>query len=108
MAHDVWAKRDRGVRGPDRHFRLTDAGSSGSHCFTARGETMKAVHLSVVAMIAAASGIGIAIATKNSEALATSILALVAAFLPAVQLALPWFTTAPVQGEMPKFEGIPK
>ncbi|MGC1722040.1 MAG: hypothetical protein WA746_23885 [Isosphaeraceae bacterium] len=69
---------------------------------------MKAVHLSVVAMIAATSGIGIAIATKNSEALATSILALVAAFLPAVQLALPWFTTPPVQGEMPKFEGIPK
>ena len=30
---------------------------------------MKAVHLSVVAMIAAASGIGTAIATKNSEAL---------------------------------------
>ncbi len=69
---------------------------------------MKAVHLSVVAMIAAASGIGIAIATKNSEALATSILALVAAFLPAVQLALPWFTRAPAQGETPKFEGIPK
>ncbi|MGO9270760.1 MAG: hypothetical protein ACLQOO_11000 [Terriglobia bacterium] len=69
---------------------------------------MKAVHLSVVAMIAATSGIGIAIATKNSESLATSILALVAAFLPAVQLALPWFTTAPVQGELPKFEGIPK
>jgi hypothetical protein len=69
---------------------------------------MKAVHISVVAMIAALSGIGIAIATKNSEALATSILALVTAFLPAVQLALPWFVTAPDQGEMPKFEGIPK
>jgi hypothetical protein len=69
---------------------------------------MKAVHISVVAMIAALSGLGIAIATKNSEALGTSILALVTAFLPAVQLALPWFATAPVQGEMPKFEGIPK
>jgi hypothetical protein len=63
---------------------------------------MKAVHLSVVAMIAATSGIGIAIATKNSEALATSILALVTAFLPAVQLVLPWFTPSAVQGEMPK------
>ncbi len=69
---------------------------------------MKAVHISVVAMIAALSGLGIAIATKNSEALGTSILALVTAFLPAVQLALPWFATAPAQGEMPKFEGIPK
>ena len=69
---------------------------------------MQAVHLSIVAVIGAFSGIGIAIATKNSEALATSILALVTAFLPAVQLALPWFATAPVQGEMPKFEGIPK
>ena len=69
---------------------------------------MKAVHLSIVALIGAVSGIGVAIATKNSEALVTSVLALVAAFLPAVQLALPWFATAPVQGEMPKFEGIPK
>lgn len=58
---------------------------------------MKAFHIS-----------GVAIVTKNSEALVTAVLALVAAFLPAVQLALPWFTTAPVQGEMPKFEGIPK
>jgi hypothetical protein len=64
--------------------------------------------MSVVAMIAAISGIGMAIATKNSEALGTSILALVAAFLPAVQLVLPWFTAAPVKGEMPKFDGIPK
>jgi Na+/proline symporter len=69
---------------------------------------MKAVHISMVALIAAISGIAMAIATKNSEALATSILALVAAFLPAVQLALPWFTMAPVQGETPKFEEIPK
>lgn len=69
---------------------------------------MKAVHLSVVAMIAAASGIGTAIATKNSVSLATSILALVTVFLPAVQLALPWFSSPPVQGDMPKFEGIPK
>jgi hypothetical protein len=69
---------------------------------------MKAIHLSIVALIGAVSGIGIAIATKYSEALVTSVLALVAAFLPAVQLALPWFTPPPVQGEMPKFEGIPK
>jgi hypothetical protein len=69
---------------------------------------MKAVHISVVSLIGAVSGISMAVATKNSEALATSILALVTAFLPAVQLVLPWFTTPPVQGEMPKFEGIPK
>lgn len=69
---------------------------------------MKAVHLSVAAMIAAFGSIGIAIATKNSEALATAIVALITAFLPAVQLALPWFTAAPAKGEMPKFEGIPK
>jgi hypothetical protein len=62
---------------------------------------MKAVHFSFVAMIGAFAGIGTAIATKNSEALATSILALVTAFLPAVQLILPWFSTSPVKGEMP-------
>ena len=50
----------------------------------ARGEAMKAVHLSIVALIAATSNIATAIATKNSEALATSVLALVTAFLPAV------------------------
>ena len=33
---------------------------------------MKAVHLSIVALIGAVSGIGVAIATKNSEALVTS------------------------------------
>ena len=69
---------------------------------------MKAVHLSIVALSAAVSGIATSIATKNGEALVIAVLALVTAFLPAVQLALPWFTTVPVQGEMPGFEGIPK
>ena len=62
---------------------------------------MKAVHFSVVSLIGAISGIAIAIATKNSEALVTSVLALVTAFLPAVQLVLPWFTPSTVKGSMP-------
>ena len=61
-----------------------------------------------MALSAAVSGIATSIATKNSEPLVIAVLALVTAFPPAVQLALPWFATAPVQGEMPKFEGIPK
>ena len=68
---------------------------------------MKAVHLSIVALIAAVSGIATSIATKNSEALVTAVLALVTAFPPAVQLAPPWFSQAPATSEMPTFEGIP-
>jgi hypothetical protein len=68
---------------------------------------MKAVHLSVVALIAALSGIGTAIATKDSESLATSVLALVTVFLPAVQLILPWFTSSPVKGAMPVLNDPP-
>ena len=62
---------------------------------------MKSVHLSVVALIAAVSGLATGIATKNSEAVATSLLAIVTAFLPAVQLVLPWFNQSSVKGEMP-------
>jgi hypothetical protein len=53
---------------------------------------MKSVHLSAVALIAAIAGITTAVATKDSQSLATSILALVTAFLPAVQLLFPWFS----------------
>ena len=63
---------------------------------------MKAVHISVVALIGALSGLATGIATKNSGMVSTSILALVTAFLPAVQLALPWFSPPDVKGEMPK------
>jgi hypothetical protein len=93
MAHDVRAERDRGRGGSDRAFQLAHAGSSPQRA-SARGEIVKAVHISVVALIGAVSGIAMAVATKNSEALASSILALVTAFLPAVQLVLPWFQAA--------------
>jgi hypothetical protein len=63
---------------------------------------LKAVNLSVVALIAALSGLATGIASKDSGMLATSILALVTAFLPAVQLVLPWFSPPDVKGEMPK------
>jgi hypothetical protein len=53
---------------------------------------MKAVHLSIVALIAAVSGIAMAIANQDSLALSTSILALVTAFLPAITELLPWFS----------------
>jgi len=53
---------------------------------------MKAVYISLIALIGAISGIAMAVVAKNSEALATSILAFVTCFLPAIQLILPWFT----------------
>lgn len=65
---------------------------------------MKATHFSVMAMTAAVVGIAVAIVAKDSESLATSILALVTAFLPAVQLVLPWFSSAKNKGDMPVFQ----
>lgn len=68
---------------------------------------MKGVHISVAALLAALIGLSTGIANKNSEAVATSIVALVSVFLPAVQLVLPWFTSSPVKGEMPVFDNPP-
>ncbi len=57
---------------------------------------MKPIHLSIVALIAAIAGVGTAIATRDSLALSTAALALVTAFLPAIELVFPWFEP-PVQ-----------
>ncbi len=52
---------------------------------------MKPIHLSIVALIAAIAGVGTAIVKQDSLALSTSALALVTAFLPAIDLIFPWF-----------------
>ncbi len=52
---------------------------------------MKTIHLSYVALIAAIAGIATAVITQDSLALSTSALALVTAFLPAIDLIFPWF-----------------
>ena len=68
---------------------------------------MKAVHISVVAMIAAVAAVATALITHDSEALITSVLALVTVFLPAVQLVLPWFHQPSVKGDMPVLTDTP-
>lgn len=62
---------------------------------------MRFAHLSLAAMLAAGALIAQAISTKDSQALANAILAMVACFLPAVQMLLPWFSPPPRESSTP-------